>query len=363
MSNDEKHRDDFTMKIVKIESSKHKIKQRALMNADVIPKHPCISVFSGSQGGGKSTLVNNLLTKPHFYGLSMEDTRNDDDTRQRKNMTPRGYFDAIFLLIGSDDDMYDKLIDDGTIDKDHVVHMPKSSDIQKIIDKQKSLIESEDGDITKVPKILCIFDDVVNDGKLIRSKAFLELFVKGRHLNSSTWFLSQYLNLIPKPCRLQANYLFVFKCNKAELQILYEQFCPVDMSKKNFYDMVQDVTADTEQDKNNFLMIVKRAPLEQRFRQNLDTFVVLQQYGDPEIDVKGILGDMKKKKKKSKSSSDEKKKKVKDVPLMPTRIKENTSVLPMLEKPKMNDDSKPKHNKFDRSTMMRINSLPIRKSK
>ena len=59
--------DDYTMKIVKIDSSKHKIKQRIMMNADVIPKHPSISVFSGSQGGGTSTLVNNLLTKPHFY--------------------------------------------------------------------------------------------------------------------------------------------------------------------------------------------------------------------------------------------------------------------------------------------------------
>lgn len=360
MSKDQKHKDDFTMKIVKIESSKHKIKQRALMNADVIPKHPGISVFSGSQGGGKSTLVNNLLTKPHFYGLSMEDTRTDDDNKPRKNMIPRGYFDAIFLLIGSDDDMYDHLIDNGTIDKDNVVHMPTPSDIQKIIDQQKSLIESEDGDITKVPKILCIFDDVVNDNKLIRSKPFLELFVKGRHLNSSTWFLSQYLNLIPKPCRLQANYLFVFKCNKAELEILYMQFCPVDMNKKSFYDMVQDATADTDEEKNNFFMIVKRAPLEQRFRQNLDTFIVLQQYKDPEIDVKEILGNMKKKKKKSKSSSDEKK--VKDVPLMPLRIKENTSVLPMLEKPKMNDNTKPKH-KFDRATRMRMNSQPVRKSK
>jgi hypothetical protein len=143
-------------------------------------------------------------------------------------------------------------------------------------------MDKVDGDITKVPKILCIFDDVVNDAKLIKSKPFLELFVKGRHLNSSTWFLSQYLNLIPKACRLQANYLFIFKCNRAELEILYQQFCPPDMNKKSFYDMVQDVTSDTDEQKNNFLLIVKRAPIEQRFRQNLDTFVVLNNYDNPE---------------------------------------------------------------------------------
>jgi septin family protein len=104
---------NFTMKIEKIDSSKHQIKQRALMKANVIPQHPCISVFSGSQGGGKSTLVNNLLTKPHMYGLSMEDTSHDDEREKNRRRIPRGYFDAIFLLIGSDDDMYDALIDNG----------------------------------------------------------------------------------------------------------------------------------------------------------------------------------------------------------------------------------------------------------
>lgn len=273
----------YSMDIEKIDTKKHKIKQRMLMEMDVIPRHPTVSVFSGSAGGGKSTLIANMLTKPHMYGKSLE-LLTDRVGRSKKMPPPRPYYDAIFLLIGSDDDMYDELIADGTIRPEHVKHMPTPADIQSIIDHQKKLMADHEGDITKVPKILCIFDDVINDKKLIGSKPFMELFVKGRHINSSTWLLCQYLNLCPKSCRLQASYLFVFKSNRAEMEVLQQQFCPPDMSKQDFYDMVMMATSDdapdhksangkSRQNKNNFLVIVKRAPLEKRFRQNLDHYI------------------------------------------------------------------------------------------
>jgi hypothetical protein len=285
------------MDIEKIDTKKHKIKQRMLMEMDVIPRHPTVSVFSGSAGGGKSTLIANMLTKPHMYGKSLEllepsgssskgsaNSSSSKNLKSKKMPPPRPYYDAIFLLIGSDDDMYDSLIADGTIRPEHVKHMPTPADIQSIIDHQKKLMADHEGNITKVPKILCIFDDVINDKRLIGSKPFMELFVKGRHINSSTWLLCQYLNLCPKSCRLQASYLFVFKSNRAEMEVLQQQFCPPDMNKQDFYDMVMMATADDapehksangvpRQNKNNFLVIVKRAPLEKRFRQNLDHYI------------------------------------------------------------------------------------------
>lgn len=261
----------YSMDIEKIESKKHKLEQRQLMELDIIPRHPTVSVFSGSAGGGKTTLIANLLTKPHMYGKSLELLR--PHSKSKKMPPPRPYFDAIFLLIGSDDDMYDHLIADGTIRPEHVKHMPTPADVQSIIDHQKKLMADAEGDITKVPKILCIFDDVINDKRLINSSPFMELFVKGRHINSSTFLLCQYLNLCPKSCRLQASYLFVFKSNRAEMEVLQQQFCPPDMSRQDFYDMVMMATADEGEKKNNFLVIVKRAPLDKRFRQNLDHYI------------------------------------------------------------------------------------------
>jgi len=271
------------MDIEKIESKKHKLEQRQLMELDIIPRHPTVSVFSGSAGGGKTTLIANMLTKPHMYGKSLELLK-PSGKGKGKMPPPRPYFDAIFLLIGSDDDMYDHLIADGTIRPEHVKHMPTPADVQSIIDHQKKLMADAEGDITKVPKILCIFDDVINDKRLINSSPFMELFVKGRHINSSTFLLCQYLNLCPKSCRLQASYLFVFKSNRAEMEVLQQQFCPPDMSKQDFYDMVMMATADEGEKKNNFLVIVKRAPLDKRFRQNLDHYIGFNMKGRAEAE-------------------------------------------------------------------------------
>lgn len=263
----------MSLKIEKIDTNKHKIRQRELMNAGVIPHFPSISIFCGSQGGGKSTLVANLLTNPIMYGPSHE--LMEKELKRRPDTPKRGYFDAIFLLIGSDDDMYDHLIENDIIKANHVCHMPTPADIQLIIDGQKKAIENA-GNISRAPKILVIFDDVVNDGSLLRSKPFLEIFVKGRHINSSCFFLSQYLNLVPKSCRMQANYTFMFKCNRAEIEILANQYTPPNMTKKEFAKMVCETVADTDDNKNNFLLICKRAPEDQRFRKNLDKFVTLK---------------------------------------------------------------------------------------
>lgn len=250
------------------------------MELGVIPNHPGITIFSASQGGGKSTLVANLLKKENMYGHSYEGMEEIIEKQKGKKRQPKKepYFQAIFCFLGSDDDMFDHLIDSGIIMQNHVCHQPTPEDIQKVIDGQKMMIEKADGDMTKVPKILALFDDVVNDGKLMRSKPFLELFVKGRHLNSSTWFLTQYLNLVPKACRLQANWLFVGKSNRAELQILCDQFCPPSMTKKEFSAMVQAATQDDEKSRNNFFIIVKRAEEDKRFRKNLDQFINLKRH-------------------------------------------------------------------------------------
>jgi len=266
------------LEIKKIFTNKHNVYQRPLMEQKVIPHHPSISVFCGSQGSGKSTLVNNLLANPMMY---------------------KGFFDAIFLLIGSDDDMYDKLIEEKVILPIHVVKSPTPDNIQQIIDTQKFAIKNSK-DISQAPKILVIMDDLANNKPLLRSKPFLELFVAGRHLNSSTWFLSQYLNLVPKNCRLQANYLFVFKSNRAEMKVLCEQFCPPDMQNDDFCKMILDVTKDSKNPdgskKINFLMISRGVDENKKFKKNLDEYIILNDQEDPDINVNPTINEEKEEK-------------------------------------------------------------------
>jgi hypothetical protein len=253
--------------IVKIDTKKSGIYQRPLMKAKIIPHHSSVSIFSGSQGSGKSTLVNNFLSN---------------------KMMLKGYYDAIFLVIGSDDDMYDGLIEQNVIKKQHVIKDPTSDKIQMIIDNQKASIQKVD-DISKAPKILIIFDDVQNNLKLMNSKAFLECFTAPRHMNASIFMLCQYINILPKKCRLQANYLFIFKSSKSEMDVLCDQFCLPDMTKKEFCKMLLDVTKDTVDDegnrKVNFLLITKGSDDNKRFRKNLDEYILRKGVEAPKVEI------------------------------------------------------------------------------
>lgn len=278
------------LSIEKIDTSKHAIRQRKLMELQVIPNHPGITIFSGAQGSGKSNLVANMIMKEAMYGKSYElmeeELQKAAGKSRQAQPKKKGYFDAIFLFVGSLDDMLEHCIDLGLIKQNHVCESPMPEDIQKVIDGQKSAIERADGDMTLVPKVLCLFDDVANDGRLLRSKPFLELFVKGRHLNSSTWFLTQYLNLVPRPCRIQANWTFVFKVNRAEMEILCDQYCPSNATKKEFSKMVYEATQDDEKSSHNFFVICKRAPEDKKFRKNLDMFINLKRMKyNPKLDL------------------------------------------------------------------------------
>jgi len=276
------------LSINKIKTAKHDIFQRALMEAGVIPKFPSLTIFNARSGSGKTNLLVSLISRPEFYGVSNENP----------NGAEKGYFDAIFLMCGSSDDLYDDCIKKGIIKPQHVVEDPKAEDIQAIIDKQLEIIEKFG--IEKTPKVLIILDDLVSDKKLMKSKAFLTLAVKGRHYNIQTFFTSQYLNLCPKAIRLNANFWFIFKMVRAELELLCESFTPSEMSKIDFARLLSQATADDENSKHNFLGIFASHPIETMFRKNLDKYLV------PDHIMKDPTTDFKKKtKKKIKEENDE----------------------------------------------------------
>jgi hypothetical protein len=156
---------------------------------------------------------------------------------------------------------------------------------------------------------------------------------------------------------LQANYLFIFKCNRAELTVLSEQFCPPDMKKQEFFDMVQDATQDDPEagQKNNFMVIVKRAPLEQRFRRNLDEFIVLEKYEDPEIDVKGLKKHIRENKKQSSSDEDRPLGAKHDQPVYDMQVKQKTNVLPHAV-----GHSGGRVAVFDRATNLRMGNMGLK---
>ena len=254
------------LRITKIDSDKNKIPQRYLMQMDVIPKHPTVALFCGSIGSGKTTLLINLLKKGQYYGKSLEGIKDNE---------PKPYFDTIILMSNSDDDMYEELIDLDVLKEQHIKFDPQPEDIQSIIDIQRATID--DKGLLNSPKILIIFDDVVDNQKLLRSTPFRSLFVRPRQLNCSVFLLSQYINLVPKAMRLNAINLFLFKQEKAGNDIICEQYQPSYLTKDRFMALIDQATIPTKDEPNPFLHINRRVHDKTKmFRRNLDQIIIIK---------------------------------------------------------------------------------------
>ncbi len=247
------------LKIGKITSKKSKIKQRPLMAQGILPKHSSVSIFCGSQGSGKTNLLVSLLLRKEFYG-------------KKNSNSKKGYFDEIILFTNSDDDMYDDLIKKGIIKKHLIKFNPSADDIQMVVDHQNAIIQKAK-DISKTPKVLIIFEDIVSSRVLMRSQAFLECFIRPRHLNFSVWLLTQYLNIVPKSLRMQANHVFAFRGNKLENAILEDHYTPPECCSKCFNMLIKDATTVEEGDSHPFLHVAKNQPVEKRFRRNLNVYL------------------------------------------------------------------------------------------
>ncbi len=252
------------LKIEKIESDKNKIKQRYLMEMDVCPKHPTVVAYVGSIGSGKTTLLINLLMKPQFYGKSLEGIKGNEK---------KPYFDEIFMLTNSDDDMYSELIDLDILKENHIKFNPEPDDIQMIIDAQRKTIDEKG--LVDSPKVLIILDDIVDNQKLMRSTPFRSLFIRPRQLSFSIWICSQYFQLLPKSLRLNAMNLFLFKQEKAGNDIICEQYQPSYLTTDKFRQLIDQATTPSEDDPNPFLHINRRVKDKTKmFRRNLDTIII-----------------------------------------------------------------------------------------
>ena len=86
------------LQIVPYKTNKKKIKLTPMMQADIIPRHASAVIFNGKSGSGKSNLMINLLTRPHFYKgyfdltFLFSPTANSDDLPQYLNLPKKRLF-------------------------------------------------------------------------------------------------------------------------------------------------------------------------------------------------------------------------------------------------------------------------------
>ena len=92
--------------------------------------------------------------------------------------------------------------------------------------------------------ILLIMDDCISDAQIKTSKPFEKLFTRGRHINISIIFVSQYLKAAVSPViRNNIDFCLFSQTNAQGLKLIYDEF-NYNLTKNEFYDLFYKATKD-----------------------------------------------------------------------------------------------------------------------
>ena len=171
-------------------------KRKHSPNWPYVPEHPYRILIIGGSGSGKTNLLLNLIdTQPDIDKIYLY-TKDPYESKYQYLINKResvgiNHFNDPKAFIDYSNDMHDvyKNIDDYNPDKEN--------------------------------KILKVFDDMIAD--MIHNQKLnsivIELFIRGRKLNFSLFFITQSYFRVPKDVRLNTSNFFIVKIpNRRELQ-------------------------------------------------------------------------------------------------------------------------------------------------
>jgi chloramphenicol 3-O-phosphotransferase len=235
-------------KITPIDTDKNEIPQRKCAKDGVMPRYPFSMMLSGSSGSGKTVLAMNILTKKELYGK---------------------YFHYIIVFsptAGDFDDTYKCL----GLPEENFISKFDGAMLDKIIECRKKLI-SEHGIpwVAKNSRMLIIMDDCIADRQFLESPDALKMFALLRHYLVSVIVMIQSYRKLPKALRLNCNAVAVFPALRAEIDVIKEECCPANYSKKEFEGVLQYCMSD----KHSFFYINRHAESDKRIRKNLDEII------------------------------------------------------------------------------------------
>lgn len=251
-----------SVKIQYVPTDKDAIIQRPLMEAGVIPKSSNVTIMSGTIGSGKTQCLINLLLNPLCYGPDKK--------------TGKPFFDEIFVFSNSNDDAYQILIDKKILKASHIKYCPEEEDLKVVLDKQKKSIKDAGDNISKIPQVCLIFDDIIDNKKFISSKSFKLCCIRPRQWHLSCFILVQQFYAIPRICRFQAQNLILFRGSRLEEECYYDSYCPAGMNKKQFLKLLNIAWEKRPDDTHSFLHINRRMPDNEKYRRNFDEIIDLE---------------------------------------------------------------------------------------
>lgn len=185
-------------------------------------------VALGQRGTGKSSLMRDLLYHLHIQGY------------------PRT---VIFSGTEAANSFFSKFVPREYIHSG--LDLDKLSDVwesQKQIVRSCRDAERRSGKSVKIDTRLVIYlDDVMYDRKVSRTKVITEIFLNGRHWNTTLVLSTQYIMLLDIACRSNVDFLFALKESKPKNRIrLYENFFGMFEKKQDFFNVLDQCTQNYE---------------------------------------------------------------------------------------------------------------------
>lgn len=148
-------------------------------------------------------------------------------------------FNKIFLICPTEsvNSFYSDIIE-----KKHILTNYNEDFIKNLIDTMTRANSNQPKD--KRQQVLLILDDCISDATIKNSKPFELLFTRGRHINISIIFVSQYLKAAITPViRNNIDFCLFSQVNAQGLKLIFEEY-NYNLSKAEFYELFKKATKD-----------------------------------------------------------------------------------------------------------------------
>ena len=191
----------------------------------VVPLVPCTGIFLGPSKSGKTvTLISLILERIYIFSPSIDI---DDGWIPVKK-----YIEEDLGVNTEREQAYWEDWDEAAL--------------RRIIQQQRKITEaSKKLEMKKLYQVLVILDDVADMPQLHKPNGALDtLFIRGRHMQISTWVSSQKLRLISAAVRVNQQFLCCWRLrNQHELDAVVEELSAL-LPKEQLYQLYEQATRE-----------------------------------------------------------------------------------------------------------------------
>ena len=222
-----------------------------------LPRTPMRALFLANSGGGKTTLIANLLTRRELYGKAFSTFY---------IFSPSVHHDGTWQSVKKY--MREEM---GQKPEEHFFDKWDPQQTQEIVDTQFQITKHhKDHGHRRGHSICIVIDDWADRADVLHrgdgGGVLNSFFIRGRHANISTWIASQRPTLLSTTLRTQATSLFVFRQRSMKDLLTFLDEYSAIVPKKT----LEKIYTVATREKYNFLMVDLMQPAENMFYWGLD---------------------------------------------------------------------------------------------